>query len=55
MTLADAEAALEGLRQRALLTFGNCHPFLDQLEEGFEQSTDDWEFFVQLMGNRSSQ
>ena len=55
MALTDAEAALEGLRQRALLTFGNCHPFLDQLEEGFEQSTDDWEFFVQLMGNRSSQ
>lgn len=48
----QAMSDLADLTQRARRTFGDSHPFIDELEESLHESTDEWDFFVQLMGVR---
>lgn len=49
----QSRAALQTLMDRARRTFGDNHPFIDELDESLHESTEDWDFFVQLMGVRS--
>jgi hypothetical protein len=53
MPIEDAHSALAALTTRARRTFGDNHPFIDELEESLHETTDEWDFFVQLMGVRS--
>lgn len=48
-----AQAELEQLAIRARQTFGDSHPFLDELDESRYQDSKTWDFFVQLLGVRT--